>query len=625
MDSISANYESSDEDNDSHQNTVGTAVATTNAQSKEGVSASAMVTLAPQIDTSTSTQLEKYHDMGTTQVLHNPKADVLFGPIAGPLRKYSHSRAQEFKPKQTTLSGYVEVEDVDAFSFNEQYHTFNSFGYAMNPSNNTDDHNNNNDTQSKYVGDQESLRDHQATTIFNQSNRMIKDKRKNVRKRLRNNDPTDVDGYLGPWAQAYKTKEEEEKYQRELEKQREEWKLTQSLKKRKLEENPDKNKHKKKHKKDDDDDDDNEEDDEQQKQQRRQEARQKSMQLEKTEFHGSDAELYDYQGRTYMFCAPERRKRLHHRYNIPRKRVWQYGGHKEGVNAIRFFPKTGHLLLSASNDYTCKLWSVFDDADHDGGKRKCLRTFYGHSKGVRNICFNKQGTQFITTSYDGWLKIFDTESGKVRWRGTSGVLPFNAKFYPENESEFLCGQKNKIAVQWDTRSNRIVQRYDEHLSAVNDILFIDNNRRFVTTSDDKKIFIWDYGTPVVIKHISEPQQHSTPFITLHPNKKWFLGQSMDNKIVSYSAINKIGRLNMKKQFSGHLSAAHACQVDVSPDGGLVMSGDIMGFVYFWDWKNVKFVNKIQCHKKVTMGAAWHPTQNSLIATCSWDATIALWH
>lgn len=68
-------------------------------------------------------------------------------------------------------------------------------------------------------------------------------------------------------------------------------------------------------------------------------------------------------------------------------------------------------------------------------------------------------------------------------------------------------------------SGEITQEYDQHLGPVNTITFVDENRRFVTTSDDKTIRAWDFDIPVVIKYIAEPHMHSMPAVTIHPNSK----------------------------------------------------------------------------------------------------------
>ena len=91
------------------------------------------------------------------------------------------------------------------------------------------------------------------------------------------------------------------------------------------------------------------------------------------------------------------------------------------------------------------------------------------------------------------------------------------------------------------------QEYDYHLAAVNTVTFVDEGRRFVTTSDDKTIRAWEFGIPVQIKYIADPSMHSVPAVTLHPNAQWLIGTSLDNQIVTYSAKDRF-RQNRKKTF-----------------------------------------------------------------------------
>ena len=61
-------------------------------------------------------------------------------------------------------------------------------------------------------------------------------------------------------------------------------------------------------------------------------------------------------------------------------------------------------------------------------------------------------------------------------------------------------------MQWDPRQSTddsLVQEYVQHLGAVNSVNFIDDNRRVVTTADDKKLFVWEYGIGTAPMKVSD--------------------------------------------------------------------------------------------------------------------------
>lgn len=76
------------------------------------------------------------------------------------------------------------------------------------------------------------------------------------------------------------------------------------------------------------------------------------------------------------------------------------------------------------------------------------------------------------------------------------------------------------------------QEYNYHLGAVNTVTFIDDNRRFVSSSDDKSLRVWEFGIPVQIKYIADPSMHSMPAVTPNPAGTAILCQSLDNQVRS---------------------------------------------------------------------------------------------
>lgn len=347
---------------------------------------------------------------------------------------------------------------------------------------------------------------------------------------------------------------------------------------------------------------------------------------ETSTFHG--AEEHDYQGRTYMHVPQDLEINLRKEVGsiknyIPQKQIFSWKEHTKSaakaVTALRFFPNSGHLFLSAGADATVKIWDFYHE-------RELLRTYSGHSKAVSDICFNTDGTQFLTASYDRMMKLWDTETGKCLNRFTTGKTPHVIKFNPdpEHSNEFLAGMSDKKIVQFDIRKpSETIQEYDHHLAAINTIVFVDNNRRFMTTSDDKSLRAWDYNIPVPIKYIAEPDMYPMTRAASHPSGKYVAYQSSDNQILVYGANEKF-RQNRKKSYRGHNNAGMAIDLECSPDGQFLASGDSAGYVCFWDWKTCKMYHKLRAGTQAATCVQWHPQETSKVITAGLDGEIRLW-
>ena len=329
----------------------------------------------------------------------------------------------------------------------------------------------------------------------------------------------------------------------------------------------------------------------------------------------------DYQGRSFVDAPRGVRAEAmgEHRCYVPERCVATAArAHGRGTACVRVVPRYGHLVLSAGLDGVAKLWTV-----GPGGALACAVSYHGHARAVRDACFAADGRRFVTCAYDRYVKLWDTETGAVVSACTNGKTPYCARLYPGNEAECLCGTSQRRVVQWDFRARAVVQEYEEHQASVNAVLFIDGDRRFVSSSDDKSLRVWDYGIPVPVKYISEPSMHSMPALALHPGGRHFACQSMDNHICVYEATGSY-RLLPRKRFAGHTPAGYACQLAFSPDGRYLVSGDASGRLWVWGWKSGRLLRSLPAHDGVAIGVEWHPLLPSRVFSCGWDGSIKSW-
>ncbi|KKZ64107.1 hypothetical protein EMCG_01605 [[Emmonsia] crescens] len=577
---LSANYESSSDD-DAQNAPVKSAPTPALASG---------VVAAPDVSIEDSSRLQMMLATPTdTTLTYNATYDDLTRATLGPENPFRSAHGGNALKRKNVLTGHAEETLMSEATFNSQHRTFQAFGYTQDPG-----------VPGGFVGDLEAAARLGGKDVV----QMRPSKEVSAalrRKRQKKGDSSIVEGegaYVGPWA---RYEDDDHMYEEEVDLAGRELASDEEY----IEEAivpsnvPAMDKRATAYKED-------------------------TSQTETTEFHGS--EQFDYQGRTYMHVPQDLdidlKKDVGSVKNyVPKKLVHTWKSHTKPITSLRFFPNSGHLLLSSSADSKIKIW----DAYHS---RELLRTYSGHSNAVTDTTFHPTGTTFLSGSYDRQIKLWDTEYGKCISRFSTGKTPHVIRFNPDpaHSHEFIAGMSDKKIIQFDTRTGAITQEYDHHLAAVNTLTFVDNNRRFISTSDDKSLRAWEYNIPVPIKFIAEPYLYALVRAAPHPNGKYVAFQSGDNQIVVYASTDKF-RQNRKKSFRGHNNAGYAIDVAISPDGQFVTSGDSGGYVCFWDWKTGKMWHKIMAGGKE--GAAitcveWHPQETSKVATAGLEGVIKYW-
>ena len=271
-----------------------------------------------------------------------------------------------------------------------------------------------------------------ALTAFEEKN----NKKIEKRKRVKNDDASDIEGYKGPWAK-YEDQVEVAKPNEEEMKE-----LQEMLKKRKRP------------------------------------PRGVFAEIEdtsKSTLHIDDP--VDYLGRSFLHIPQDLDKNLRsteppEKCYVPKRCVFTYTGHTKGVQRIKLFPVSGHLFLTCSLDCKVKLWEFYKE-------RRCIQTYMGHSQGVRDIGFNYNGTQFLSASFDRLIKLWDTETGQCKGKFTTKKIPYCCVFHPSEEKShlFVTGMADKKILCVSKYFKKIVlQSYGK--KAYHEIVLNANIKRF---------------------------------------------------------------------------------------------------------------------------------------------------
>ncbi|KAL4566844.1 hypothetical protein LXL04_030969 [Taraxacum kok-saghyz] len=300
-------------------------------------------------------------------------------------------------------------------------------------------------------------------------------------------------------------------------------------------------------------------------------------------------------------------------------------GHTKAVNALQWSKTHPHLLASCGMDSSIHIWNVWNT------EQKKARVLNIHTAAVKDIKWSdsNQSLSLLSCGYDSTSRLIDVEKGvQIRVFNEDQVVGA-VRFHPNNSNLFLSGGSKGVIRLWDIRSGNAVNQYVRGLGPILDLEFMNDTKRFISSSDESKsnlsensIVVWDVSREVPLSNQIYVEAYTCPSIRHHPYDPYFIAQSNGNYIAIFSSKSPF-KLDKYKRFESHSVSGFPIKCNFSTDGKKLASASSNGFIYIYNTKTCHLIKKLKLFEQASIDVAFHPVLSNVIASCSWNGEISI--
>ena len=293
-----------------------------------------------------------------------------------------------------------------------------------------------------------------------------------------------------------------------------------------------------------------------------------------------------------------------------------FSDYRDRVYNVSFSPDGTRLYTAARND-GLKIWNLEDISSETYGQ--LILHMDAQGDGISDAVPSPDGTLLAISRESGMVQIYDSKTWEeiMAFQGHTDWV-WDLAFSPDGK-KVTSGSFDQTAIIWDLETGEKLVSLSGHETSINAVAFSPDGSYVVTAGNDN-LRIWNAVTGEELISLGSNSSRGASF---NPEGSILAVDQGIPTIRLWDFQSLISSNTFTESF--HLLTGVSNPINITafnPDGDLLATGDVNGWVKVYNLSNYKEEFSLNSHS-ANVGDVEFSPDGKLLASASWDGTVRL--